>query len=70
MGLPHTDASVHDADELPAPGRTRNNLTWGNDPPALATQADSERNRAYLILRAERTVVLEQVHTSHPNETK
>jgi hypothetical protein len=52
VGLPHADASDHDTDELPAPGRTRHHLTWGNHLRALAAQADSERNRTYLVLRA------------------
>lgn len=68
LGLPHADASVHDADEPSAElgviergGATHER--WQHKPTAKGTA------RIWFYVH-ERTVFLEQVHTSHPNETK
>jgi hypothetical protein len=70
VGSPHPRTSDHDTDDLPAQGDLatirRDGETyerWQHKPTASGTA------RIWYYVH-ERTVFLEQVHTSHPNQTK
>lgn len=70
MGLPHQDARDRDSPQLQAEGRAGAGHPRRRHPRPVAAQADTQGRRPIWFYFEGQVVYLEQVHTSHPNQTK
>lgn len=70
LGLSDANPPGQDTNQLPAARRTRHDHPRGQNPRALQHKPTLQGTARIWFFVEDRTVYLEQVHTSHPNETK